>query len=86
MQKAILQNRIRGMGKHGNTPVFPKLVMFLGEGLNLKPSDPNYDIKQLAIECSSKRMYPDYISIKHNLAITGSSVPVSPMGQNLRLI
>lgn len=80
MQKAILENRIRGMGKHGNTPVFPKLVMFLGEGLNLKPEDPNYDIKQLAIKCSSKRMYPDYISIKHNLAITGSSVPVSPMG------
>lgn len=80
IQKAILNVRIKGMGKDGITPVFPKLVMFLEEGLNLKPEDPNYDIKQLALECSSKRLYPDYISAKHNREITGSSVPVSPMG------
>lgn len=80
IQKAILNVRIKGMGKHGITPVFPKLVMFLEEGLNLKPEDPNYDIKQRALECSSKRLYPDYISAKNNREITGSSVPVSPMG------
>jgi len=80
IQKAILNVRIKGMGKDGITPVFPKLVMFLEEGVNLKPEDPNYDIKQLALECSSKRLYPDYISAKNNREITGSSVPVSPMG------
>ena len=80
IQKAILKNRIRGLGRDGITPVFPKLVMFLEEGINMKPSDPNYDIKQLAIECSTKRIYPDFISAKNNRIITGSSVPVSPMG------
>lgn len=80
VQRAILQVRIKGMGKEGITPVFPKLVFFIEEGLNLKPEDPNYDIKQLALECASKRMYPDIISAKLNRQLTGSSVPVSPMG------
>ena len=80
VQRAILQVRIKGMGKEGITPVFPKLVFFVEEGINLKPNDPNYDIKQLALECASKRMYPDIISTKLNRLATGSSIPVSPMG------
>ncbi|AAX78783.1 NrdD anaerobic ribonucleotide reductase subunit [Escherichia phage RB43] len=80
IQKAILKNRIRGLGKKGITPVFPKLVMFMEKGINLDPEDRNYDIKQLALECASKRMYPDIISAYNNRRITGSSVPVSPMG------
>ncbi len=80
IQQSILRVRIKGLGKEGITPVFPKLVMFLEEGINLRPADPNYDIKQLALECTSKRMYPDIISARLNRAITGSSVPVSPMG------
>lgn len=80
VQRAILQVRIKGMGREGITPVFPKLVFFIEDGLNLKPADPNYDIKQLALECASKRMYPDIISAKLNRQLTGSSIPVSPMG------
>ncbi|WP_084282431.1 anaerobic ribonucleoside-triphosphate reductase [Deefgea rivuli] len=80
IQQSILRVRIKGLGKEGTTPVFPKLVFFIDEGINLKPADPNYDIKQLALECTSKRMYPDIISAKLNRQITGSSVPVSPMG------
>ncbi|QIW86083.1 ribonucleotide reductase of class III [Klebsiella phage P-KP2] len=80
IQKAILKNRIRGLGKQGITPVFPKLVMFMEKGVNMNPGDRNYDVKQLALECASKRMYPDIISSANNRLITGSSVPVSPMG------
>lgn len=80
IQKAILKVRIKGLGAEGLTAVFPKLVMFMEEGINLNPEDVNYDIKQLALECSSKRLYPDIINAKLNRAITGSSVPVSPMG------
>lgn len=80
IQRSILQIRIRGLGRDGITAVFPKLVLFLEEGINLRPEDPNYDIKQLALECTTKRMYPDIISTKLNRKITGSSVPVSPMG------
>ncbi|KZE88230.1 anaerobic ribonucleoside-triphosphate reductase [Chromobacterium subtsugae] len=80
IQQSILRVRIKGLGKEGVTPVFPKLVMFIDQGVNLRPADPNYDIKQLALECASKRMYPDIISAELNRRITGSSVPVSPMG------
>lgn len=80
IQKAILNVRIRGLGAEGLTAVFPKLVMFMEEGINLNPEDVNYDVKQLALECSAKRLYPDIINAKLNRAITGSSVPVSPMG------
>jgi len=34
--------------------------------------DPNYDIKQLALECSTKRMYPDVLSYEKIVEITGS--------------
>lgn len=80
IQEAILRVRIKGLGKDGITAVFPKLVMFLDDGINLKKEDPNYDIKQLALECSAKRLYPDIISARINRQITKSPVPVSPMG------
>lgn len=80
IQKAILRVRIKGLGKDGLTAVFPKLVFFIEDGLNLNWEDPNYDVKLLALDCASKRLYPDIISARNNRLITGSSVPVSPMG------
>ena len=71
IQKGILQVRIKGLGKSGNTPVFPKLVYAIKEGHNAKAGDPNYDIKQLALECTAKRMYPDYVSYERVCAVTG---------------
>lgn len=78
IQRAILQNRIQGLGKNHKTPVFPKLVFTIKRGLNLNPTDPNYDIKQLALECASKRMYPDILNYDQVVNITGSFK--APMG------
>ncbi|TYB20858.1 anaerobic ribonucleoside-triphosphate reductase [Aggregatibacter actinomycetemcomitans] len=78
IQKAILQNRIRGLGKNHKTPVFPKLVFTQRKGVNLEPNDPNYDIKQLALECASKRMYPDILNYDQVVKVTGSFK--APMG------
>lgn len=78
IQKAILQNRIEGLGPEKRTAVFPKLVYTLKEGHNLKPDDPNYDIKRLAVECSTKRIYPDILSYEKVMEIYGTFV--SPMG------
>ncbi|MFT8470765.1 MAG: anaerobic ribonucleoside-triphosphate reductase [Oenococcus sp.] len=78
IQKAILQIRIEGMGKQHRTAIFPKLIFTLKRGLNLKPSDPNYDVKELAIECSTKRMYPDILMYDKIIELTGSFK--SPMG------
>ncbi|VEA79237.1 Anaerobic ribonucleoside-triphosphate reductase [Salmonella enterica subsp. arizonae] len=62
IQASILRNRIAGLGKNRKTAVFPKLVFAIRDGLNHKFGDPNYDIKQLALECASKRMYPDILN------------------------
>lgn len=72
IQEAILKVRIEGLGKEKRTAIFPKLVFTLKDGTNLKPTDPNYDIKQLALECATKRMYPDVLMYDKIIDITGS--------------
>jgi ribonucleoside-triphosphate reductase len=78
IQKSILKNRIAGLGKNKKTAVFPKLVFAIKDGLNHRPVDPNYDIKQLALECASKRMYPDILNYDKVVEVTGSFK--TPMG------
>lgn len=78
IQQSILRNRIAGLGKNHKTAVFPKLVFAIREGLNRRPGDANYDIKQLALECASKRMYPDILNYDQVVKVTGSFK--TPMG------
>ncbi|MBF8969426.1 anaerobic ribonucleoside-triphosphate reductase [Streptococcus sp. NLN76] len=72
IQKAILHIRIQGLGREGRTAIFPKLIFTLKRGLNLEPGSPNYDIKGLALECATKRMYPDILSYDKIVDLTGS--------------
>ncbi|GGA92010.1 anaerobic ribonucleoside-triphosphate reductase [Agarivorans gilvus] len=78
IQRSILENRIAGLGKNAKTAVFPKLVFAIKDGLNHKKGDPSYDIKQLALECASKRMYPDILNYDKVVEVTGSFK--TPMG------
>lgn len=78
IQMAILQNRINGLGKEKRTAIFPKLVFGIKKGLNLNVGDPNYDVKQLAITCATKRMYPDILNYDKLVELTGSYK--APMG------
>ncbi|CCN48637.1 anaerobic ribonucleoside-triphosphate reductase [Vibrio nigripulchritudo MADA3029] len=78
IQQSILKNRIAGLGKNRKTAVFPKLVFAIKDGLNHKKLDPNYDIKTLALECASKRMYPDILNYDKVVEVTGSFK--TPMG------
>ena len=72
IQKSILNIRIKGLGSEHRTAIFPKLIFTLKRGLNLEPGSPNYDIKQLALECATKRMYPDVLSYDKIIDLTGS--------------
>ncbi|WP_439818626.1 anaerobic ribonucleoside-triphosphate reductase [Weissella paramesenteroides] len=72
IQKAILQVRIKGLGKQHQTAIFPKLIFTVKRGLNLDKTDPNYDVKQLAVECATKRMYPDILMYDKIIELTGS--------------
>ena len=57
--KYLLRAQMAGLGKH-ETPIFPILIYTLKKGVNFNPEDPNYDLFRLAMECSSKRLFPTY--------------------------
>lgn len=62
----ILRQRYQGIKNEVGvyvTPAFPKLVYVLDENNCLKGGKYDY-LTKLAVKCSSKRMYPDYISAK----------------------
>ena len=77
-----LKVHMDGLGEDHTTPVFPKVIFFLEDGVNMKQGDPNYDLKKLAIDCAVKRIYPDFISVPLNRKITGvTGTPVTSMGK-----
>ena len=78
IQQAILKVRIKGIGKEQRTAIFPKLIFTLKRGVNLEEQDPNYDMKQIALECATKRMYPDVLMYDKLVELTGSFK--TPMG------
>lgn len=62
----ILKQRIEGIKNEKGvyvTPAFPKLIYVLDEHNCLKGGEYDY-LTRLAVKCSAKRMYPDYISAK----------------------
>ena len=77
----ILNQRIHGIKNEKGvyiTPAFPKLIYVLDENNNLTGGKYDY-ITHLAVKCSAKRMYPDYISAKQMRANYNGNV-FSPMG------
>ena len=61
--KALLEGSIKGVGKYHKTPIFPCGIFQLGKGINRALGDPNYDLYQLALESTAKRIYPNYANI-----------------------
>lgn len=61
--KALLEGCLNGVGKFHRTSIFPCVIFQSGKGINRYPGDPNYDLYQLALECSAKRLYPNYANI-----------------------
>lgn len=77
----ILKQRLLGIKNEKGvyiTPAFPKLVYVLHEHNNLSGGKYDY-ITKLAVKCSAKRMYPDYISAKKMKENYQGNV-FSPMG------
>lgn len=61
--RALLTGSINGVGKHHKTPIFPCGIFQCMKGVNRAPEDPNYDLFQLAIKSTSKRLYPNYANV-----------------------
>ena len=77
----IIRQRLQGIKNEKGvyvTPAFPKLVYVLDENNCLKGGKYDY-LTHLAVKCSAKRMYPDYISAKKMRENYEGNV-FSPMG------
>jgi len=61
--EALLNVSIEGLGKLHKTSIFPCGIFQLMKGVNRKPGDPNYDLYQLALESTAKRLYPNYANV-----------------------
>ena len=61
--KALLEGSIKGVGKLHKTPIFPCGIFQSMKGVNQKEGDPNYDLFQLALESTAKRLYPNYANV-----------------------
>ncbi|WP_121763557.1 anaerobic ribonucleoside triphosphate reductase [Helicobacter burdigaliensis] len=55
----LLKATLKGLG-NGETPIFPVQIFKLKEGINYKKGDKNYDLFKLAMECASKRLFPNF--------------------------
>jgi ribonucleoside-triphosphate reductase len=62
VSRSLLQATIRGLG-NGETPVFPQHIFQCKQGINQSEGDPNYDLFRLAVTCSSRRMYPNFVNV-----------------------
>lgn len=60
--KHIFNASINGIGKFHKTSIFPISIFQHKRGCNAKEGDPNYDLKQLALESLSKRIYPNFVN------------------------
>ena len=63
MTKALLDALLKGVGKLHRTSVFPCGIFQYMKGVNDKPGTPNYDLKRKALECTAKRLYPNYANV-----------------------
>lgn len=63
----VLRQRTKGVKDRTGriiSPLFPKLLYWICDGLNVEPTDPYFYLNELAVDCVVKRMQPDIISEK----------------------
>lgn len=62
-QRLIIKNILlatdAGLG-NGETPIFPVQIFKVKDSINTKPTDPNYDLFELACKVSAKRLFPNF--------------------------
>ena len=88
--KNILLANEAGLG-NGETPIFPIHIFKIKEGVNYNPTDPSYDLFQLACRVSAKRLFPNFsfIDAPYNLQYYKEGdyhTEVSYMGCRTRVI
>lgn len=61
--QSLLEVSIEGLGRLHKTSIFPCGIFQLMRGINREPGDPNYDLYQLALQSTARRLYPNYANV-----------------------
>ena len=61
--ESLLKGSIKGVGKLHKTPIFPCGIFQCMKGVNREKGDLNYDLFQLALESTARRLYPNYANV-----------------------
>lgn len=61
--KALIEACIDGVGPNHTTSIFPCGIFQYMKGVNAEPGTPNYDLKLMALESLSKRIYPNFANV-----------------------
>ena len=90
VSESILDASMNGLG-HSETAIFPQLILQCKQGVNQNEGEPNYDIFMKAIECSSKRLFPNFVNVDadFNLQYYNPDKPdtaIATMGCRTRVI
>lgn len=67
--KYLLEILSNGIGKKKRTSIFPCGIFQVKKGINRKPGDPNYDLFKLTLNCTAKRLYPNYANCDWSVQI-----------------
>lgn len=81
--EAALKFRLKGLGENKVTAVFPKMIFLHRAEINGEPGTPNYYLKQLAVKCSTERLYPDWLSGDYGFqkeVFEETGTMITPMG------
>lgn len=81
--ETALKFRIKGLGTNHVTSVFPKMIFLHRKEINGDKTSPNYDLKKLAVKCSTTRLYPDWLSGDYGYqkeVFDETGTMISPMG------
>jgi len=75
----LMEASLAGIGKYYLTPIFPISIFKYKRGVNASEGDPNYDIKKLAIQSLSKRIYPNIVNCNFSQNIEEPGNPDTEM-------
>ena len=62
IMREILISTFEGVGE-GETAIFPIQIWKKKRGVNYLPTDPNYDLYQLACKVSARRFFPNFLNL-----------------------
>lgn len=62
IMRELLLSTERGVGNN-STAIFPIQIWKMKSGVSIDPSDPNYDLYQLACRVSGKRFFPNFLNL-----------------------